>query len=49
MRKCCLTTKVRSLDLKVYIHLNPQLITQEYQLKLIVFDPVNEEIIQWEN
>ncbi len=26
-----------------------QLITQEYQLKLIVFDPVNEEIIQWQN
>lgn len=26
-----------------------QLIIQEYQLKLIVFEPVNEEIIQWQN
>ncbi len=26
-----------------------QLIIQEYQLKLIVFEPVNEEIIQWKN
>lgn len=26
-----------------------QLIIQEYQLKLMVFDPVNEEIIQWQN
>ena len=25
-----------------------QLIIQEYQLKLIVFDPVNEEIVQWQ-
>ncbi|MDY7004957.1 MAG: XisH family protein [Cyanobacteriota bacterium] len=26
-----------------------QLISQEYQLKLIVFDSVNEEILQWQN
>lgn len=25
-----------------------QMITEEYQLKLIVFDPVNEEIVQWQ-
>ena len=25
-----------------------QMITKEYQLKLIVFDPVNEEIVQWQ-
>ncbi len=26
-----------------------QLITQEYQLKLIVFEPTKEEIVQWQN
>ncbi len=26
-----------------------QLIIQEYQLKLIIFEPVNQEIIQWKN
>lgn len=26
-----------------------KMIMQEYQLKLIVFDPVNEEIMQWQN
>lgn len=26
-----------------------QLITQEYQLKLIVFEPIKEEIVQWQN
>ncbi|NEP50305.1 MAG: fatty-acid oxidation protein subunit alpha [Moorea sp. SIO3C2] len=26
-----------------------QMITQEYQLKLIVFEPTKEEIVQWQN
>ena len=25
-----------------------QMVIQEYQVKLIVFDPVNEEIVQWQ-
>ncbi|NEO04378.1 MAG: XisH protein [Moorea sp. SIO3I8] len=26
-----------------------QLITQEYQIKLLVFEPTKEEIVQWQN
>ncbi|NEO91118.1 MAG: XisH protein [Moorea sp. SIO3G5] len=26
-----------------------QMITQEYQLKLLVFEPIKEEIVQWQN